>query len=291
MTEKISTLILTFLFVASSLVFAQGPPSYSQLDPKPYNPETEPDIDMFIGSYKESMPHHTHGSLVERNIFTRSKGDPLHPYTKGAVLTYIDRFAYATLASHSSTTPTTLKGEQEIFYIDSGKGIIEAGNKKADLHEGVGILMPPGIGFIIKNTGNKSLTMYVMAESIPNDFEPRKDMLVRDENVIPLGSTNGHWCHIHKKLFAQKDGLANFYGMGPVWFEPMKMGQPHSHGEKIEEIWFVVKGDIHLLLGKKLRKLSPGSAYKIPPNGSVPHANINISDKTIKTFWLYSYEK
>ncbi len=291
MTEKISTLILAFLFMTSSLVFAQGPPSYSQLDPKPYDPETEPDIDMFIGSYKESMPRHTHGSLVERDIFTRSKGDPLHPVTKRAVLTYFDRFAYATLASHASTTPTTLKGEQEIFYIDTGKGTIETGIKKADLHEGVGILMPPGIDFIITNTGDEPLTMYVLAESVPDDFEPRKDMLVRDENLIPLGSTNGHWCHIHKKLFEQKDGLVNFYGMGPVWFEPMKMGQPHSHREKIEEIWFVVKGDIHLLLGKQLRKLSPGSAYKIPPNGAVPHANINTSDKTIKTFWLYSYEK
>ena len=84
MKEKILLLVLLFLFGASSFVFAQAPPSYSQLDPNPYNPETEPNIDMFIGSYQESMPHHTHGLLVERDIFTRSKGDPLHPTTRGA---------------------------------------------------------------------------------------------------------------------------------------------------------------------------------------------------------------
>ena len=38
-------------------------------------------IDMFFGSWKESMPGHTHGSLVERDILT--KGDSLDPQTRG----------------------------------------------------------------------------------------------------------------------------------------------------------------------------------------------------------------
>ncbi len=95
---------------------------YSQLDPKQYDPETEPDIDMFISSWKESMPRHSHGCLVERDIFTPCEGDPLRPTGRGAVLTDIKRFSHARLEEHSTTAPNTLTDEQAIFYIDSGRG-------------------------------------------------------------------------------------------------------------------------------------------------------------------------
>ena len=87
-------------------------------------------------------PRHTHGSLVERDIFTKCAGDPVYPAVKGAVLTDLKRFSHAALAVHASTTPAVLKDEQEIFYIDSGKGSIITKNKTADLYKGIGILMP-----------------------------------------------------------------------------------------------------------------------------------------------------
>ena len=48
-----------------------------QLDGNPYTPGVDPDIDMFIGNWRESMPKHSHGSLVERDILT--KGDSMNP--------------------------------------------------------------------------------------------------------------------------------------------------------------------------------------------------------------------
>jgi len=39
-------------------------------------------------------------------------------------------------------------------------------------------------------------------------------------------------------------------------------------------------------IGKQLRKLTPGMAYKIPPNGMTPHSNINTTDQTITLFWF-----
>ena len=70
MVKKMLTLCIFFIFLFSSFVLAQEPEPYSQLDPKPYDPQTDPNIDMFISSWKESMPRHSHGSLVERDIFT-----------------------------------------------------------------------------------------------------------------------------------------------------------------------------------------------------------------------------
>jgi len=261
-------------------------PDYGMLDGNPYDPEKEPNPDLFISNWKESLPRHSHGALVERDIFTPCRGDPLHPVRRGAVLTAIKRFSHASLETHASTSPTTLYGEQEIFYIDSGKGTVKAGRKTAELHEGVGILMPPDIEFTMTNTGDEPLTMYIIVEPVPEGFEPNKEMLVQDENILPYRGSSGHWTHIDKPFFRQEDGLAVLVGMNPVMYDPMTMGQPHSHGEGVEEIWFALEGDITLLLGKQLRKLPVGSAYKIPPNGKTPHSNINVTDKPIKLFWF-----
>ena len=138
----------------------------------------------------------------------------------------------------------------------------------------------------MNNTGDKPLTMYIIIEPVPKGFEPRKDMLVRDESDIPFARSNGHWCQIPRMMFSKNDGLAVINGLSSILLSPMTFGHPHSHGEGIEEIYFAVEGDIHLLLGKQLRKLPPGSAYKIPPDGNTPHSNINLSDDLIKVVWF-----
>ena len=283
--KKVLTICL-FLKIAAEPFAAAEEPDYSQLDPKPYDPNTEPHADMFISNWKESTPRHSHGSLVERDIFTQLEGDPVYPERKGAVLTALKRFSHATLNVGASTTPTTLEGEQELFYFESGHGIIKAGKKSAELREGIGVLVPPDIEFTMKNTGDEPLTMYIMTEAIPEGFTPKKEIVVKDESAVPFTSSSVHWSHIYKGFFRRDDGLASLTGAGPVWFSPMTMGQPHSHGEGVEEIWFALKGDIWALLGKQFRKLPIGSAYKIPPNGTTPHSNINATDKPIKMFWF-----
>ena len=259
---------------------------YSQLDPKLFDPKVDPNIDMFMGSWKESMPRNIYGSLVERDILTSLDSDPLKPVARGAVMTDLKGFTHATLEPLASTKPAVLEDEQKTFYIVSGTGTISAGNKTASLYKGIGILLPPDIEFTMTSTGDSSLEMYIITEPIPEGFTPNKEIRVTDENVTPFHTTTGHWCHMSKRLFKKEDGLAILVGMGPVWFDPMTMGQPHSHGEGVEEIWFSLEGDVNILLGKQLRKLPPGMAYKIPPNGTTPHSTINKSDKQIKTFWL-----
>ena len=131
MFHRVSAIYLIFVLMLHSISLAQN------LDGKPYTSGINVNIDMYMGSWKESMPKHTHGSLVERDILT--KGDPVNPPDKGAILKYINRFTYATLEAHASTTTTTLKGEQEILNILSGKGVIKAGGKTAELCEGIAI--------------------------------------------------------------------------------------------------------------------------------------------------------
>ena len=281
MKFKISVLGLFFTCLIVAVSLAQN------LDGSPYIPGEDPDIDMYIGSWKESMPTHTHGSLVERAILT--KGDPLNPPTKRAVLKYINRFTYSVLDAHAITVPETLKGEQEVFFILSGKGTIQAGNKTADLYKGIAVLVPSNLEFTIKNTGDDELTMYLINEPVPEDFRPNTEILVRDENILPITTSNSHWSHIVKNLFNTQDGLGTLESVITVAFDPMTIGHPHSHEDGCEEVWTQITGTSIAFLGKQIRWQSPGTAYMIPPDGNTPHANINTSKEQMKMFYFARY--
>ncbi|MFC1692010.1 cupin domain-containing protein [Candidatus Latescibacterota bacterium] len=272
---------IVFLMVISYIAIAQN------LDGSPYTPGKDANIDMFIGSWKDSMPRHSHGSLVERDILT--KGNALNPTQKGAVLEYVNRFVYATLDTHAMTTPTTLDGEQEIFYIISGKGTISAGKETADLYSGIAVLMPAHLEFTMKNTGDVPLTMYLVSEPYPEGFRLNKEMLIVDENTRPIGNSQAHWVGITKGLFGTNDGLGTLQSILTCSFSPMTMFHPHSHAKGCEEVWTAVNGDIYAFLGKQIRLQPPGTAYMIPPDGKTPHANFNVSDNLLKMFYFARY--
>jgi len=282
MKKTFACLVCSFLL--STTVFSQ---QYNQLDPEPYTPGVDSDIDMFMSSWKESMPRHSHGSLIERDVFT--KGDPLNPPRKGAVLKYMDSYSHATLEAHASTIPTTLEGKQEVFYFFSGKGILKAGNKTAELYRGIGVLVPPNLEFTITNTGDEPLTMYLVSEPVPEDFRVNKEIIVRDENTSPYETSTVHWCMVFKRMFSTADGLYHIESIITVTFAPMTMAQPHSHVEGTEETWMALDDNTCLFFGKQLRKQPPGTAFLIPVDGNTPHATINVSDKPIKLYHVARY--
>jgi len=287
-TAAVCTMTAWLLF--SPLSFAQGPPPNSQLDPEPYRPGVDPDIDMFIGHWKDSMPRNIHGSLVVRDILTRCEGDPLHPSRKGACLTELKSVSYATLEPRASTTPSRLEGEQELYYILSGRGVLESAGKRYELREGIGIVVPPRVEFSMTAEGGEPLTMYLVVEPLPEGFEPKKEVSVRYEYDNEQGMYV-HWANIDRSIIGRKDGTAVIGGFTSVKIDPMTMAQPHSHDTGIEEVWLAVKGDIKLLLGKQLRSLPVGSAYKIPANGTTPHANINLSGGQVKLIHMMNSGK
>jgi mannose-6-phosphate isomerase-like protein (cupin superfamily) len=286
MIRKISVSIIVLFVLVSAAVSAQEKNIFSKLEARPYDSALDPNADLFISDWRESMPRSELGTLVVRDLLTPSKGDPMKPHSRGAVLTVIKSLTHAVLDPDVSTVPAKLKGEQKIIYVESGTGTIKAGRQTAELFESVLVLVPEGLKFTISNGGDVPLNMYIITEPTPDGFKPRKDMLVKDSNSNPFNGTTGHWTHMSKQGIRGGEGLATLTGLCPVWYDPMTMGQPHSHTVGTEEIWFGVEGDMTLLLGKQLRKLPAGSAYKIPPNGKTPHSNINVSDEPTHLFWL-----
>jgi mannose-6-phosphate isomerase-like protein (cupin superfamily) len=261
----------------------------ANLDPNPYDPATEPDIDMFMGSFLESNPFRTHGSLIERHILTRGDGDTVKPQKKAAVLKYANRVTHASLMGFLKTQPVNLAGEQEIFYIISGEGTITSKTTTLPLRPGTAVLAPAGCEFVLENTGGETLDMYLISEPTPPGFRPNPDILVVAEADRPYYTSNTHWIGVAKTLLTTADGLGTLESVQVVTFDPMTFFHPHSHVEGTEEVWTAIDKECPVLIGKEVRLQRPGTAYMIPTTGETPHANFNVSGEPVTLFYFARY--
>ena len=285
--KKILIALLALMLVSVVAVGQEkGEANQYNLDPKPFDPAVDPDGNLFLNNWQNSPRQTVFGTMSEWDILTHTDGDSERPTEKGAVLTTMNRLSFGELEPGKSTTPTALKGEQKVLYFAGGKGTVSGAGKTVEVRDGIGVLIPPDISFTINNTGGETLAMYIITETIPAGFTPKKELVVHDERGAAWESNNVHWSHNYKSIFNRNDGLATLTGMGPVWYMPWTIGQPHTHGDPVEEVWFSISGDTTVLIGKQFFHMPPGSAYKIPPTGFTGHSNINASDKPIKMFWM-----
>ena len=246
-------------------------------------------IDLYFADWHSSTPRTTLGSLQVRDIFT--PGDPQNPQKKGAVLRYLNSHTYATLAPHATTKATRLDGQQEIYFVESGRGSATAGGETVDLYKNIAVLMPANLEFTLKNTGDEPLAMYVVNEPTPPGFRPNSNMLVRDENKLPITSSNGLWAHIVKTLFVTQDGLGTLQSVLTVTLDPLTIGEPHivDHDD-IEEVWTALGGTSLAFVSNQLRRQTPGMAFYHIPDNKTPHTNINQNeDAQVKFLYFGRY--
>lgn len=244
-------------------------------------------IDLYFADWHSSTPRTTLGSLQERDIFT--PGDPQNPQKKGAVLRYLNSHTYATLAPRATSKATRLDGHQEIYFVESGRGSATAGGETVDLYKNIAVLMPANLEFTLKNTGDEPLAMYVINEPTPPGFRPNPNMLVRDENKLPITTSNGLWAHIVKTIFVTEDGLGTLQSVLTVTLDPLTIGKPHvvDHDD-IEEIWTALDGTSLAFVSNQLRRQTPGMAFYHIPDNKTPHTNINQNEGTQVKFLYFA---
>jgi hypothetical protein len=146
--------------------------------------------------------------------------------------------------------------------------------------------------FTFKSTGSEPLAMYVINEPTPAGFRPNPNLLVRDENTIPISSSNGFWAHIAKPLFTSADGLATLESIVTVTLDPLTIGKPHPAPNEdtsdIEEVWTSLYGNSLALVGNQLHEQTPGMAYLHIPDNLTPHTNINPSSESQAKFLYFA---
>lgn len=280
---KIAFLCGFLLF--SGTVFAELPSIPVRLDPNGSSKQTNAsNVDRYIGYWKDAKSRRIYGTLEVWDILTQAAGDPLRPVKKGAVLTGLNTVSYASLASLTSTRPTRLTGIQHVLYIASGYGKIVSGDIKADIRQGFGIIVPPGVEFTLTNGGEKPMTMYIVEEKLPKGFTPGKRITVKNDFDQPV-NTNRNRSDARGWLFSSRDGLASLTGMDPIVFLPRSYVVPHVHLPGDEEIW-VALDEINVQIGSERRLLREGSAYRSPADGRTPHVNINATDSDKRLLWI-----
>lgn len=279
--KKIIVFSLVAIFVAT-VAFAQESPRNDALDPRAFDPAVDPDIDMFLNNWRNSMPRVMYGDLVFRDILTKLEGpDPLHPTKKGAVLIYQTAVSYATIEPGAIASGRAQKGEQQVFYVSGGNGKITVNSKSYDIKEGMGFILTPEFDFELTCIGEEQLSFYVITEPLPADFKANNDLVVT--NRFDGNKTYGvHWAHIGNGIINSKNGVANYGGLSLITMDARTIPQPHSHGEGVEENWMMIKGETVLLLGKQILRMTPGTVYKVPPSGLTAHTNINMGDEPVQ---------
>ena len=240
------------------------------LDPSPVDPATDPNVDLFIGDYRNATPRTLYGGLVFRDILTKLEGEKLRPARRGAVLEQLTAFSYATLAPGAVAAGRVQAGQQQFFYTTEGTGQITVNGKTFDLKEGSGFTLTPNQDFRITSGGPEPLSFFVRTEPTPADSRPGPDLIIgnRFDNDRRLGI---HWSHI---------GTGMFGGVELQTLAPYTMPHPHSHGN--EEIWAMIKGETVLSIGKNLRHMVAGQAIRIPPTGLTAHSNINMGPDPVQ---------
>jgi mannose-6-phosphate isomerase-like protein (cupin superfamily) len=245
------------------------------LDPTPIDPAADPNIDMFINDWRNAKPRSMYGKLVFHDILTKlDASDSVHPTSKGAVLTAITAISYAMLDPGSTASGRAQSGERQTFLVTAGAGQITVNSKSYDIKDGTGFTLTPDFDFKVTSTGKEALGMYVRTEPIPENAPPTPDIVVvsRFDNDRRVGA---HWVHICN---------GGPSGMNLCTIAPNTMPQPHSHPG--EECWIMVKGETILSLGKNIRRMTPGQAYKIPPTGVTAHSNLNMGEEPVEMIFL-----
>jgi mannose-6-phosphate isomerase-like protein (cupin superfamily) len=273
--KVVESLVLVLCAVLSPLALAQT---------------TGDRIDFYFGDWHTSTARTTRGSFHQQDILTR--GDAMNPKQKGGVLRYVNSYTFATLAPHASTTATRLDGQQEIYFVVSGRGAAMAAGQTADLYRNIAVLMPANLEFTIVNKGDQPLTMYVINEPTPPGFRPNAAMLVKDESKLPISSSDGMWSHIVKTIFVAADGLSTLQTVLTVTLDPLTIGKPHpfpgEDSNEIEEVWTALDGTSLAFVGNQLRRQTPGMALYHVPDNQTPHTNINQSEDTQVRFLYFA---
>jgi len=255
--------------------------------PPPSNQVVGIDIDHFIGRPLASPVRAVHGFLLVRSILTH--GDPQRPSRPGAVLQYRKELALASIMPHN-VTPLVEDEEETFLFVEAGSGRIDDGSQYWELHENMGVLIPPRVRYRIGSTADERLDMLMLTWAPDRMVQPGANILVRDVDQMPYtdcGGTPCHWSYWGKNIFNPRQGLHPNESFHVVYMAPMSIAEPHAHVPGWEEIWTKLPDhSSYLMLGSEVREMPPNTAFLAPPNYKTVHSVVNLRREGFQK-WLF----
>jgi mannose-6-phosphate isomerase-like protein (cupin superfamily) len=241
------------------------------------------DIDRYIGNPLMSSVRVAGGVIFQRSIL--QQGDPYRPGDPGAVLEYWKDFSIATILGQACT-PLIQAQDEQFWYVESGKGRLDNGDGYWDLHEGIGVLIPPNARHRVMNTADEPIQMLMLTWS-PGGTSPRTDILVRDVRALTVPAKGSHWNYFGTDFFSPEDGVGPNNTIAVVYMPPMTIAQPHAHIPHWAEVWTKLPPhSSFLMLGSEVREMPPNTAFLAPPNSLTTHSVVNLMKDQTQA-WLY----
>lgn len=286
--------VIARVLAATGALLLSGPASFAQAPrdlppdvsrelaksptPPPSNQVVGVNINRFVGNPLLSPVRVIQGVIFARSILTH--GDAYHPGDPGAVLEYQKDLSLGTILGHNRT-PLVQVPEEQFWYVESGKGRLDNGKDYWDLHEGIGVLIPPNARYRAVNTADEPIQLLMLTWT-PEGVTPRADILVRDVNSLTLPAEGSHWNYFGTDFFVPEDGLHPNEQFAVVYMPPMTIAEPHAHIPHWEEIWVKLPPySSYLMLGSEVREMAPNTAFLVPPNSQTVHSVVNLTtDKT-----------
>lgn len=254
--------------------------------PPPSNLVVGIDVNRFVGDPLLSPVRVIDGVIFARSILTH--GDPYHPGDPGAVLEYQKDLSVGTILGYNRTTLVQMP-EEQFWYVESGKGRLDNGTDYWDLHEGIGVLIPPNARHRVVNTTDEPIQMLMLTWS-PEGVTPRADILVRDANSLPLPAQGSHWNYFGNDFVVPEDGLHPNEQIAIVYMPPMTIAEPHAHIPHWEEVWVKLPPyNSYLMLGSEVREMTPNMAFLAPPNSRTVHSVVNLTKDKTQAYMVFGH--
>lgn len=177
--------------------------------------------------------------------------------------------------------------DEQFWYVESGKGRLDNGDGYWDLHEGIGVLIPPNARHRVENTTDEPIEMVTLTWSPDPRAKPRDEILVRDVHRATLPAQGAHWNYFGVDLFWPDDGLGPNEVFSVIYMPPMTIAEPHAHLPGSAEVWIkLLPYSSYLTLGSDIREMPPHTAMLSPPNSQTVHSVMNLMKDETQT-WLY----
>jgi mannose-6-phosphate isomerase-like protein (cupin superfamily) len=236
----------------------------------------------YLPEIKASSSPLTTDSCRYKPLF--GEGDP-----EGRILRSVSRFGEAEVAKHGHCEGISYEREEEIYFVESGRGTLHYGDESHPLRQGDFTYLPPGVKHSILSDSNEDLRVLVIGFRLPakialgpSSAHPKIVNLddVKEETV------DGHPSSVLYKLLigsrgAKRDAIDDAYVVTSFFwmdFAPGGTNFPHHH-ETAEEIYILIEGNGEIVAGSGMDGIEgrfpvkPGDAYYFRPNCTVGFYN------------------
>jgi mannose-6-phosphate isomerase-like protein (cupin superfamily) len=196
----------------------------------------------------------------------------------------VARYGELTVAPGGSSAMVSYPAEEQMYYIEEGRGTLMYGDEKVPVKKDDFLYLPVGIPHGVANSSDAALKVIVMGYRIPagTKVEPTPKLMMASAGDVALQVLGSHGPTTQFKLLmgltsSTRDKLSSAYVMASLFimdFAPGGTNIPHNHRSE-EEIYLLLRGSGDMVAGldadhKEVRHaVTAGAAFFFKPGTQV----------------------